>query len=361
MQEMKGRSILKRAGVVLALLLLAAGGLFAVLRLARLTPSLSSSVLPSSPTFFASVDTMKESRDTERHPLSLREITSIVNLSASLNTNYITVDTHWEYPAYLQEWIQAIRATGRHVWFRAHPNQWENNNGAAGVMTPAQYETAERSFILAHPSFFQPGDIFDACSEPEEGHYWKIMYGSGWTSQAPNAATRQYNAFLRDTSAIADAAFHQLGVQGVITGIRSTNSFFAAHPDVLEQATVSTFGYITVDSYPEGYTIDPAGAAHARLSELQTIESIRHMPIVIGELGYSNQVNVDDTTQQAVLQAELAALAPLSYLVGANYWVGAGSETSGGYTHLFSKARGVWVLRPAAHALAAFYQSKLRE
>lgn len=318
-------------------------------------------VVPFSPSssFFASIDTMKASRDTETRPLSLHEITSIVNLSASLNTNYITVDTLWDYPHYMQQWIDAIRATGRHVWFRGHPNQWENNNHTPGIMTPKQYEAAERGFILQHAAFFRPGDIFDACSEPEEGHYWKAIYHSEWTSQAPNAATREYNAFLRDTTDIANAAFRQKGIHGVITTIRSINSFFATHPKVLEQATVNKFGYITVDSYPDQYTTDPAIAANARLRELQTVENLWHVPIVIGEMGYSNGVNVDDTTQQAVLKAEFAALAPLRYLAGINYWVGAGTNTSGGYTYIFAKANGVWSLRPAAHELAAFYKSKL--
>lgn len=359
MQETRLRSTTKKVAIVLALLLVAVV-LFAVFGIPRFARVPLSPALPSAASFFASIDTMKASRDAERYPLSRQEITSIVDLSASLNANYITIDTHWDYPAYIQEWIDATRATGRHVWFRSHPNQWENDNGTTGIMTPAQYEATERAFILAHPSFFQPGDIFDACSEPEEGHYWKATYGSKWTSHAPNIATREYNAFLRDTSDVAAAAFRQLGISGVITTVRSTNSFFATHPNVLEQATVNKFGYVTVDSYPEGYTTDPTTAAHARLNELQTIENIRHVPIVISELGYSNQVNVDDATQQAVLKAELAALAPLPYLVGVNYWVGAGTDTSGGYTHIFIKTHGGWLLRPAAHVLAAFYQGRLR-
>lgn len=309
--------------------------------------------------FFASIDTMKSSRDTETHPLSQREITNIVELSASLNTNYITVDTLWDYPDYMQQWIDAIRATGRHVWFRGHPNQWENDNNTPGIMNPKQYEATEQEFILQHAAFFRPGDIFDACSEPEEGHYWKATYHSQWTSHAPNTATREFNTFLRDTTDIADAALHQKGIHGVITTIRSINSFFATHPEDLEQSTINKFGYITVDSYPDQFTTDPATAANARLRELQTIENIWHVSIVIGEMGYSNGVNVDDAKQQAVLKAELDALASFPYLVGINYWVGAGTDTSGGYTHIFEKANGVWTLRPAAHELSAFYKSKL--
>jgi len=346
--------------VTFLLPLLVAVVLFAAFVLSWITP-ITPAPPPLSSTFFASIDTMKASRDTETRPLSQEEISAIVNLSASLNTNYITVDTHWDYPGYMKSWIDVVRATGHHVWFRGHPNQWENNNGVPGIMTPAHYEAAERAFILAHSSFFQSGDIFDACPEPEEGHYWQAAYHHGWTSHAPNTATQEYNAFLRETTAVADTAFRHLGISGVFTTVRSTNSFFATHPTVLEQATVNKFGYVTLDSYPERDTTDPVAAAQQRLSELQTIENVWHRPIVIGEMGYSNSINVNDTTQQAVLKSEFDALASLSYLAGVNYWVGAGTSTSGGYTHIFTKANGAWSLRPAAYDLALFFQTRLKK
>lgn len=308
--------------------------------------------------FIASIDTMKESRDTETHPLPQAEIAYIVQLSASLNTNYITVDTHWDYPDYMKEWIDAIRASGRHVWFRTHPNEWEDDNGSTGLMTPQQYETAERQFILSHPTFFQPGDIFDPCSEPENGLYWKAHYGTTWANHAPDAASRAYNAFLRDTTNVANAALQQAGISGVITTVHSTNSFFASTPAILESQTVKQFGYITVDSYPEGNTTNPAAAASDRVDELQRIENLWHVPILIGEMGYSNSVPVNDATQQAVLQAEFDALAQLPYVVGLNYWVGAGDSHSGGYTHIFTQTQAGWELRPAAYALAAFFKEK---
>jgi len=322
-------------------------------------PPTTKQIPPSTTTFIASIDTMKESRDTETRPLSSSEILAIVKLSASVNTNYITVDTHWEYSNYLQQWVNAIRATGRHVWFRSQPNQWENQNGATGTMTPAQYEAAEQNFILTHPSLFQTGDIFDACPEPEQGHYWFNQYDQHWTSNAPNPATRDYNAFIRDTTEVADAAFQQKGIHGVITTIRSTNTFFASHPDVFERATAEKLGRITIDSYPEQSTTDPLTAANARVDELKTIENIWHLPIIIGEMGYSNQVEVDDMTQQNVLKAEFRAIEPLSYVAGVNYWVGPGTNTSGGYTYIFAKSGQGWFLRPAANELSLFYKTKL--
>jgi hypothetical protein len=300
---------------------------------------------------------MKESMDTDTWPLSTAQIADDVQLAASLNPSYITVDTFWDYPAYMRQWVNAVRATGRHVWFRIHPNQWENNNGVASIMTPAAYEAAERAFILANPSLFQPGDILDPCPEPENGKYWIATYGPRWTWYAPNPATHAYNDFLRTTTTVADTALHQLGINGVITTVRSTNSFFATHPDVLEAATVNMMGRITVDSYPDQYTVDPTLATSLRVQELNSIYAIWHVPVVIGEMGYSNAINVDDNTQERVLKAEFSGLSTLPYLAGVNYWVGAGTQNSGGYTHLFKGDTGNWTMRPAGADVAAFYSA----
>ena len=88
---------------------------------------------------FTSIDTMKESMDTDSWGLTATEIADDVNLAASLNPTYITVDTHMNNPAYMAEWVNAVRATGKHVWFRIHWNHWEGDNGTSPDMTPSQY------------------------------------------------------------------------------------------------------------------------------------------------------------------------------------------------------------------------------
>ena len=181
----------------------------------------AAAVGPSS--FIASVDTMKESRDTESWQEPYAQIVQDVDLIATLNVNYITVDTNWEYPAYMAEWVQAIRATGKHVWFRGAPNQWTDQNGTTGIMTPAAFESEEAHFITSNPTLFEPGDIFDPCSEPEDGEYWSTL-PANWSWQgAPNQYTDAYNAFILDTTNIANQSFDAIGVTGVITTIRSTN------------------------------------------------------------------------------------------------------------------------------------------
>jgi hypothetical protein len=315
--------------------------------------------LPPTSQFIASIDTMKVSRDTIHHQLSTGEIKAIINLSTSVHSNYITVDTEWNYATYMQNWINVIRATGKHVWFRIHPDQWENTVSTTGIMTPIAYERSEQQFISSHPSFFHAGDILDPCPEPEQGPYWIATYGLNWTANAPNMATKSYNAFLRTTTDIADQALHHLNIYGVITTIRSTNSFFPAHPGLLESATVKKFGHITIDSYPEQSLQDAGSVVTARIVELNEIENLWHMPIILGEMGYSNALPVDDATQQRVLNAEFNAIVHLNYIIGLNYWVGAGSNTAGGYTYIFKYSSGNWIARPAAWELATFFSSEL--
>ena len=103
-------------------------------------------------------------------------------------------------------------------------------------------------------------------------------------------------------------------------------------------------------------TTDPATAANAWVQQLRRIHVARPTArILIGEMGYSNAIDVDDTTQENVLQEELNALSSVPYLAGINYWVGAGTAASGGYTHIFTGKTGHWSFRPAAYVLASFY------
>lgn len=307
---------------------------------------------------YTCVDTMKDSRDTSApaQQLSTAVIQQGVNLCAGLNVTHITVDVFYDYAAYMTTWVQAVRAAGKKVWFRCHHNAWEGNNGVSATMTPAQYLTATIAFIQANPTLFQSGDIFDACPEADNSPYWVTTYGAGYTNGAPNAATNAFNQFLLDCDTQMQAALNGLAIYGVNTKVRSLNSFWGKSIAALYPTTVASLGCVVIDSYPEGSSTSPSVCAAARLTELQQVTNARAgVPIIIGELGYSNAVNVDDATQQAVLAAELAAIATVPNIIGMNYWVAQGTASSGGFTHLFSGNRGSWGLRPAASTLATFY------
>lgn len=308
------------------------------------------------------VDTMKDSRDTcypVSNQLTPGVIAQGVNLCASLSVTHITCDVFYDYPDYLALWVSAIRATGKAVWFRSHWNTWEGNNGTSATMTPAQYLTATIAFLQAHPTLFQSGDILDACAEPNNSPYWVNTYGANYTNNAPNTATDAFNAYLLNLDTQMQTTLNNLGITGVNTKVRSLNSFWAKSINVLYPSTVAQLGNVTIDTYPEGSSTDPATCANARLAELQLVVAARPgVPIILGELGYSNAVTVTDDQQNAVLAAELAAVATIPTIIGMNYWVAQGSETSGGHTHLFGGVRGAWTLRPAAITLANFYQQQ---
>lgn len=316
----------------------------------------------SLPPFIASVDTMKESMDTANDQLTNAQIADDVNLTATLNTTHITVDTFYNYPEYMQRWVNAVRKTGKHVWFRTTFKAWVGQNGAEATMTPAQYIPALQTFILAHPSLFQPGDIFDPCPEPEDSSYWEKRWGAGWSWQnAPNAGTDEYNKFILDLTNVADNALHQQGMYGVITTIHSMNGFFWERPTALYDSTLQKLGVMAIDTYPDNTTTDPATAAKARVDELTRIYNVRHVPIINAELGYNDASNyiADDTTQDRVLKAELDAISKLDFIIGMNYWVGAGSAQNDG-TRLFNGSAGHWTPRPSAYTVAAYYASKLK-
>ena len=304
--------------------------------------------------FLASIDTMKESMDTDTYPLTPAQIADDVNLAAKLNTNYITVDTHWDYPAYMRRWVDAVRNAGKHVWFRIHPNAWAGTNGVPARLTPNEYLTKEAAFIKANPGLFEAGDILDMNPEPEDSPYWQDTYGQNWTSNT--AAIKEYNKFFVAVSATASRTLAALGIRGVITTVRSTNSWFAEHPSALFPSTVRYMHRVTIDSYPDQNDKTPAAAVTDRLKEIRAIEAARPgAPIVLGEFGYSNTMNVKDALQASVVGAELQAIQSNRCIQGLNYWVGAGDAKSGGYTHLFSGRTGAWKPRPAAQSVSVYF------
>jgi parallel beta-helix repeat protein len=308
--------------------------------------------------FIASVDTMKDSMDTSapKNQLTDAKIASDTNLSATLHTTHITVDTFWDYPNYMRRWVKAVRATGKHVWFRIHPNAWEGNNGVIASMTPTQYLRIEKAFILANADLFKTGDIADFCPEAENGKYWVKRYGKGWASRGPNPATDEFNKFIVGVTDIADQAFVQLRISGVTTTIHSTNAWWPLHPKAFYNSTVKRFGHVTIDTYPDSVTTDPATATKLRVAELIQVWNARHVPIILGEYGYNIKMALPDSVQAAVIKAELSGMGKLPYLMGINYWVSAGLSDP---SRLFAGTRGKWSLRPAAKDLANFYATKI--
>jgi hypothetical protein len=312
----------------------------------------------SSDGFVRAIDTQKESMDTLANRLTAAQMADSVGVAAQLNLDYVTVETPYDYPDYAQQWVDAIRSVGKHVWFRMSWSDWLGIHAGTGTMTPTDFLSRTQRFILAHPGMFRTGDIFDICPEPEQGKYWNATYGSSWNwlPAPPNPATREYNLFIRNGTQAARTAFQQIGRTGVTTTIRSLNPFDAQYD--LEPATVSLLGVLTIDSYADAGMTDQHDAVASRINELNALHDQWKVPIVYGEMGYdASNPFVSDAQQQVVLNAEFSALRQVSFLKGVNYYVGAGYPAPDNYngTRIFAGTRGAWTLRPAAADLARFF------
>ncbi len=297
-----------------------------------------------------SVDTMKLSRDTLKAPLSDRQIAEVVRQDARLRLTHVAVDVFYDNPSYMERWVRAVRASGLHVWFRAHWYRWENHRDLRGDMSPRAYIDDTREFLQQYIDLFASGDIFDFCAEPENGAYWVQTYGQGWSWRSNKAAKRAFNTFIRSGVYMAGTTLAHRGRGDVLVTAISVDSSVAER--LLSKPTVQRLGLITLDLYPEGKTRDPATAARLFVAEIEKVHRKWPVPILIGEHGYARDIAVDDATQARVLHSELAALRRLPYVRGLNYWVDAGGPGYGGYTNLQRKVHGHWQPRPAAAVLA---------
>lgn len=312
------------------------------------------------------IDTMKESRDSVRDPLTDAQMEQHVRLAASLNVTHITVDTPYDFPDYMARWVRSVRRTGKAIWFRCAFNAWEGSYDTTPTMTPGDFLRGIRRFIGANRSFFRPGDILDPLPEPENGPYWArtSQHGDSWTwKDAPNATTKEYNRFFIDVTHAADEALKQTGIRGVTTNIRSTNPYIAARPTTLYLETAKAMGRVTIDCYVgQEPDITPQIALAALKKEIEAVYTVRRLPLLLGEYGYSTKGLVGDEQQRAVLKPQFDFLETLPYLAGINYWHGAGYPAPDRYNgaRLFTGTRGAWTLRPAARDLSALYADLLR-
>jgi hypothetical protein len=372
--------------------------------------------------FMSSVDTMKETQDT--HSLTCdapggsdvcspsSQIGEIVGNLATLGSNFITVDSQMDFPTYEAEWAATIHAAGKHVWWRVHPNFWE---GDWGVSIPAdctpgsqlqysgvtagspqagdrgspcleQYLSTESSWITDNSSMFEPGDVLDANPEPENSPYWNDNYGAGWTYEGNDAvAVPDFNQFLVDVTTTANTALAAAGINGVISGVRSLSESFAETNGGLEQSTIDTLGYLTIDSYPDqnfvpcnggsgscdkSYATDAASAWSTQLGDIVGDQQAARgnsdpVPILIGEAGYSNcdptgGSNCADITgqqQASVIADEYNAFEPYD-IQGLNYWVGPGQQGDGGNTQIMQPSGPSWNIQCGGSVLSAYFKSQ---
>src|ERR1700730_14126194 len=338
------------------------------LRAAESQTSLRAAWRPTAPgvRFIGSVDTMKLSRDRASNQ-SAAQIERVVDMLArSMSTTHVTVDTRLEQPSVIGVWANRIHADGKSVWYSPSSATCSHPHGDLGDGYPSYrrgYLTELHELVLAHPSYFRPGDILDGDPEAENSCWWASHYGCGVQSSCrpcsnipnpPCSPIQQFNSFMATMTKQENLDLAALGIAGVTTNVHSTD------PGTAVQIPTSSFvrsmqTLITVDAYPDERITDPAVAASTWRRELEGwhrtwLRRGLNVSILLGEWGYSTQINVNDATQQSVIQAEVSKAFPrIPFLVGANYWVGPGMVGDGGYTHILVPDRvSEWRFRPGA-------------
>jgi hypothetical protein len=345
--------------------------------------------------FVGSIDTMKLSKDQASGGFTAGDAQA-VDLIAQTSATHITDDVPIEAAATLVAWASRIHADGKKVWFRlsstnggtlAHGDSSASANFQPpydGAPNFAQgYLTSLHNLMINNSGLFQPGDILDGDAEVENSLWWANNYGCGvqqgctpcpalgsmTSANVPCSPVSEMNNFLQVMTSQENSDLATLGLIGcatlasancVVTQVHSTDPGTATNQ--LSKATVQAMGnLITVDAYPDQNTTDPATAANAWVSQLQSLRNSWasqgvNVSILVGEWGYSNAINVSDATQQNVIAAEVTQAFPtIPYLLGTNYWVGPGAAGDGGYTQIMQQSNGTWMNRPAVSNVSDFY------
>lgn len=360
------------------------------------TPSTSSGLAGYK--FVGSIDTMKLSKDQASSGFTASDAQA-VDVAASTAATHITVNTPLEYPSTMVAWANRIHADGKHVWFRLAANNGgseAHGDASKSVNYQPPYDggpgfgpgflTNLHNLMLAHPNMIQDGDILDGDAEAENSGWWANNYGCGvqqgctscpdiahiTTANEPCSPVSEFNRFLQNMTTQENQDLTALGLTPcatltstncVLTQVHSTDPGTATRQ--LSAQTLAQMGdMITVDAYPDQNTTDPTTAANDWVNALNQwhqawLNQGVSVQVLVGEWGYSNAINVGDSTQESVVKAETTQAFPtVPFLLGTNYWVGPGRAGDGGYTQVMTNASGAWALRPAGNDVSAFYQAQ---
>ncbi|MEK7576342.1 MAG: hypothetical protein AAB482_01470 [Patescibacteria group bacterium] len=274
-----------------------------------------------------SVSSMKETKDKICNQDDPAFINAWLTKAVEIGANYVALETPYDDPvcgssvAYTKVWADAIHARGLNIWHRHMPLAFE------GIYdTPKDssknYLQLISDYIKANPTVFKAGDIFAPIPEPQNGGISGITYCPQNICMFSGAAA--FNKWLRDAMTISESAFASIGLGGKMKiGYYGFDGFVAwgdNNPDwngILEDATITAMGNITIDHYPEivGDTMEND------LNELQV--KYPNTPIIIGEWG---TITGGDTVSQVKKSMQSAQR---KNVIGFNYWhLGMGGNES---------------------------------
>lgn len=267
---------------------------------------------------FQSIDTMKYSRDASREYLSKpdelkkiseRQITAIAEAGAT----HVAIATPYdeEFIPILKAWVKVARQHNLHVWFRGNWSGWEGWFEYPGISRD-EHITKTVAFIKKHPELFEPGDIFSACPECENG-------GPG--DPRMNGDVVGHRAFLiKEHQAIAQA-FEAIG-KPIQHNFNSMNGDVAKL--IMDPVTTKALGgLVVVDHYvssPEKLNQDITDLAKRSGGKVVLGEFGAPIPDIHGTMS--------EVEQAAWIKQSLNLLATNTDLVGINYWTSVGGSTA---------------------------------
>ncbi len=295
---------------------------------------------------YKGLGTMKISRDSGSISNANKIIHSNALESVFPSATHDTLDFYYENRAYhslayIQEWIDAVRATGKNVWFRGVPN-WTG-------LTAAQSITNISDLIGDNPTWFEDGDIFEFA--PESHPYMFSDPPDNW-----NNSTQLWSQWIADMIASCDVAFANIGKPNVITTIQSVTSSYATQGDLKAVAITAMNNQISIDYYPLDHSsLDPEVGVTNLMNKLNVLHTnYPNVKIIISEIGATNAVSSTDEQQTILLDAAFEKIKTLDYVIGLNYWVIYNHSGGGGHTNLFETGS-LDTPRPAAASLELFY------
>lgn len=265
-----------------------------------------------------SVDTMKYSRDLALEKLTDPTFDLVIESQAravkSTGANYIAIGTPYDerFVPYLARWVSAARRVGLKVWFRGNFSGWEGWFGQKRTLTRQEHLEMVGKFIASHSELFQNGDIFSPCPECENG-------GPGDPRSETDVGS--FKQFMIAEHRESDNQFKKLG-KSVATNFASMNYDVASL--VMDQQTVAAMGNLIVIDH---YVATPKQLA----TQVDVLAQKTKANIFLGEFGVPIvDINGDlsESDQADWIDQALSLLGKNHSVIGLNYWVLSGGETS---------------------------------
>ncbi len=262
-----------------------------------------------------SVDTVKYSRDLAREKESdltfNSEIDKQVAAIAQTGATHVAIGTPYdeEFIPFMKRWVNAARRYNLHVWFRGNFSGWERWFGYRGI-TKEEHTEMLRNFILSNGELFDNGDIFDSCTECENGSLG---------DPRSNGKVEEYKNFLITEHRSANDSFRKIG-----KNVRTINSMNGdvARLIMTTTTTQELGGIVTIDHYVK--------TSEQMLNDIEAIAKNSGGKVILGEFGapiLDLHGVMNEEEQAAWINNALNLLSQSKNLIGVNYWASFGAST----------------------------------